>query len=120
MFLSAFFTSLGGGVYAMFLQYIDPNSVFSYDLSVRIMVLAVVGGSGTLWGPVVGASLLTPIQQILNSRLGANLAGLALAVYGIVLMLVIYFLPKGIWDAILTWLRKLVQKIRKPKKEQVC
>lgn len=120
MFLSAFFTALGGGVYAMFLQYIDPNSVFSYDLSVRIMVLAVVGGSGTLWGPVVGASLLTPIQQILNSRLGANLAGLALAVYGIVLMLVIYFLPKGIWDAILTWLHKLVQKIRKPKKEQVC
>ena len=120
MFTSAFFTAMGGGVYAMFLQYIDPNSVYAYDLSVKIMVLAVVGGSGTLWGPVVGASLLVPIQQILNSRLGANLAGLALAVYGVVLMIVIYFMPKGLMDAALNWLRKVVDKVRKPKKEQVC
>ena len=84
------------------------------------MVLAVVGGSGTLWGPVVGASLLVPIQQILNSRLGANLTGLALAVYGVVLMIVIYFMPKGLMDAGLNWLRKVVAKVRKPKKEQVC
>ena len=120
MFISAFFTAMGGGLYAMFLQYIDPNSVFAYDLSVKIMVLAVVGGSGTLWGPIVGASLLVPIQQILNSRLGANLAGLALAVYGVVLMLVIYFMPKGLWDSIAKWAHKLFEKIRKPKKEQVC
>lgn len=120
MFISAFFTAMGGGLYAMFLQYIDPNSVFAYDLSVKIMVLAVVGGSGTLWGPIVGASLLVPIQQILNSRLGANLAGLALAVYGVVLMLVIYFMPRGLWDSVVKWAHKLFEKIRKPKKEQVC
>lgn len=104
----------------MFLQYIDPNSVFAYDLSVKIMVLAVVGGGGTLWGPIVGASLLVPVQQILNSRLGANLAGLALAVYGIVLMLVIYFMPKGFWDTILKWGRELREKFRKPEKGQAC
>ena len=120
MFISAFFTAMGGGLYAMFLQYIDPNSVFAYDLSVKIMVLAVVGGGGTLWGPIVGASLLVPVQQILNSRLGANLAGLALAVYGVVLMIVIYFMPKGFLDTILRWLRKLREKLGKPKEGQVC
>lgn len=120
MFISAFFTAMGGGLYAMFLQYIDPNSVFAYDLSVKIMVLAVVGGGGTLWGPIVGASLLVPVQQILNSRLGANLAGLALAVYGIVLMLVIYFMPKGFWDTILKWVRELREKFRKTEKGQAC
>ena len=102
MFISAFFTAMGGGLY------------------VKIMVLAVVGGGGTLWGPIVGASLLVPVQQILNSRLGANLAGLALAIYGVVLMIVIYFMPKGFLDTILRWLRKLREKLGKPKEGQVC
>lgn len=120
MFISAFFTAMGGGFYAMFLQYIDPTSVFSYDLSVKIMVLAVVGGNGTLWGPVIGASLLVPIQQILNSRLGASLAGIANVIYGIVLMLVIFYMPKGLKDSLVKWIRWLYEKIKKPaKKEQV-
>ena len=120
MFISAFFTAMGGGFYAMFLQYIDPTSVFSYDLSVKIMVLAVVGGSGTLWGPVIGAALLVPIQQILNSRLGASLAGIANVIYGVVLMLVIFYMPKGLKDSLVKWIKTLYQKLRKPaKKEQV-
>lgn len=114
MFMSAFFTAMGGGFYAMFLQYIDPTSVFSYDLSVKIMVLAIVGGSGTLWGPVVGAALLVPIQQILNSRLGASLAGIANVVYGVVLMLVIFYMPSGLKDSFLRWLKALLAKFRKP------
>ena len=120
MFISAFFTAMGGGFYAMFLQYIDPNSVFSYDLSVKIMVLAVVGGNGTLWGPVIGASLLVPIQQILNSRLGASLAGIADVIYGVVLMLVIFYMPKGLKESLVKWIRQIWEKMRKPaKKEQV-
>ena len=104
----------------MFLQYIDPTSVFSYDLSVKIMVLAVVGGNGTLWGPVIGAALLVPIQQILNSRLGASLAGIANVIYGVVLMLVIFYMPKGLKDSLAKWIKALYQKLRKPaRKEQV-
>ena len=118
MFISAFFTAMGGGLYAMFIQYIDPNSVFAYDMSVKIMVLAVVGGNGTLWGPVIGASLLVPIQQILNSRLGARLAGLADAVYGIVLMLVIFYMPSGLKNNLVKWIRSLVDLAIKPAKRK--
>lgn len=119
MFISAFFTAMGGGFYAMFLQYIDPNSVFAYDLSVKIMVLAVVGGNGTLWGPVIGAALLVPIQQILNSRLGASLAGIANVIYGLVLMIVIFYMPKGLKFSLVQWIEALYRKIRPAKREQV-
>ncbi|MCI8556754.1 MAG: branched-chain amino acid ABC transporter permease [Lachnospiraceae bacterium] len=120
MFISAFLTAMGGGIYAMFLQYIDPATVFSNSLSTKIMVLAVVGGSGTLWGPVVGAALLIPIQQILNSRLGASLAGIADVAYGIMLMFVIFCMPKGFKDSLVKWIQALCRRVIKiKKKEQV-
>lgn len=104
----------------MFLQYIDPATVFSNSLSTKIMVLAVVGGSGTLWGPVVGAALLIPIQQILNSRLGASLAGIADVTYGIMLMFVIFCMPKGFKDSLVKWTQALCKRVFKiKKKEQV-
>lgn len=96
MFISAFLTAIGGGVYAMLLQYIDPTTVFSYDLSVKIMILAVVGGRGTIWGPIIGALILVPLQQFLNSSLGASLAGISTAIYGVLLMLAIFFMPNGL------------------------
>lgn len=120
MFISAFLTAMGGGIYAMFLQYIDPATVFSNSLSTKIMVLAVVGGSGTLWGPVVGAALLIPIQQILNSRLGASLAGIADVSYGVMLMFVIFCMPKGFKDSLVKWIQALCKSVFQiKKKEQV-
>ena len=120
MFISAFLTAMGGGIYAMFLQYIDPATVFSNNMSTKIMVLAVVGGSGTLWGPVVGASLLIPLQQILTSRLGANLAGIADVAYGIILMFVIFYMPKKNKNTLVKGIETLIGKATvKRKKEQV-
>ncbi|MBR5471213.1 MAG: branched-chain amino acid ABC transporter permease [Oscillibacter sp.] len=93
---SAFLMALGGAVYAFFLTSIDPLSMFNYDTSARIMLMTVVGGLGTLWGPVLGAALLVPLNEWMRASFGARLSGLSFVIYGIILMLVVMFLPKGL------------------------
>ena len=93
---SAFLTALGGAVYAFFLTSIDPLSMFNYDVSARIMLMTVVGGLGTLWGPVFGAALLVPLNEWMRASFGARLSGISFVFYGIILMLVVMFLPKGL------------------------
>lgn len=95
-FISAFFTALGGAFYAQLYMFIDPASVFSYDLSVEMTVLAMVGGRGTVFGPVIGALLLIPLKELTRTRLGASFAGLPFVIYGIILMLTVYFIPGGV------------------------
>lgn len=95
-FISAFFTALGGAFYAQLYMFIDPTSVFSYDLSVEMTVLAMVGGRGTVFGPVIGALLLIPLKELTRTRLGASFAGLPFVIYGIILMLTVYFMPNGV------------------------
>ena len=89
------------------LQFIEPASFFSNDLSTQIAVMAIVGGVGTLWGPVVGALILYPVSEVIRSSIGSSLPGLSLVIYGLVLMLVIYFMPQGI----IGYLKKFVQWI---------
>ncbi len=94
-FISAFFSAVGGGFYCMFMNYIDPSKLFGVDLSINVMMMAVVGGANTLWGPVLGAGLLYTINRIVTIY-AANISGLANLVFGIVLMLVVFFMPGGI------------------------
>ncbi|MGB4610491.1 MAG: branched-chain amino acid ABC transporter permease [Saccharofermentanales bacterium] len=107
-FISAFFTAVGGAVYAQLLQYIDPSSFFSSDLSVQIALMAIIGGRGSLWGPVIGALLLYPVSEYLRSTIGSSLPGSSLAIYGLILMLVIYFMPQGIFS----YLEKLASFVK--------
>jgi len=93
---SAFLTALGGAVYAFFLTSIDPMSMFNYDVSARIMLMTVVGGLGTLWGPILGAAILVPLNEWMRASFGARLSGISFVFYGIILMLVVMFLPKGL------------------------
>ena len=104
-FISAFLTGVGGGFYAFFLSAIDPLSVFSYDLSIRIMLYGVIGGRGTLLGPVLGSFVLTPINEILRAELGSSMVGLPFVIYGLLTMLIVMFLPKG-----LVGIKEIVQK----------
>ena len=106
-FLSAFFAAVSGAIYGQMLQFIEPASFFSNDLSTQIAVMAIVGGVGTLWGPVVGALILYPVSEVIRSSIGSSLPGLSLVIYGLVLMLVIYFMPQGI----IGYLKKFVQWI---------
>jgi branched-chain amino acid transport system permease protein len=85
--------SLAGGVYALWITFVNPASVFDRSISLTSIVLALVGGAGTLWGPVVGALLVELIDQYLWSHfLTAHYLFL-----GVVVVFIVLFLPRGLW-----------------------
>ena len=98
MGLSAFLTGLGGSFYAQFFRYINPERNMGIDLSIDMALMGIVGGQGTVLGPVLGAFLLTPAGEISRAYFGGKLMGLHLIIYGIVLVLAVLFLPKGLID----------------------
>ncbi|WRS27559.1 branched-chain amino acid ABC transporter permease [Oscillospiraceae bacterium MB08-C2-2] len=109
-FISCFFTAIGGSFYAQLILFLDPNRILGYDLSVELTVLAMVGGSSTVFGPVLGAFLLVPVNEWCRINLGARMAGLPLVIYGLVLMLIVYYLPRGLLYNIQALLKKLFHK----------
>ncbi len=94
--LSVFFTAVAGTFYAQYIFYIEPFGVFSLDFSVQLAMMSIIGGLGTVWGPIAGAFLVTPLGELLRARLGGELRGLHLVIYGIVLVIVVIVLPRGI------------------------
>ncbi|MDO4273833.1 MAG: branched-chain amino acid ABC transporter permease [Eubacteriales bacterium] len=92
--ISAMMASLVGCFYASFLTYIAPTSTASFDLSMKIGVVAIVGGVASLWGPVIGGFVVILLIEATSVLFGA--AGGSQMVYGLLLMLVIIFKPEGI------------------------
>jgi len=94
--VSAFLTGLGGAFYANYLFSLQPNAVFGIPLSVDIVIRPVVGGTGTLMGPILGAFILSPLAELSRTYFAqAGLAGVHLIVYGVLLIAVVLFLPQG-------------------------
>jgi len=93
--LSAAFMGAGGAFYVQVFQYIDPSLAFGPATSVEALVAAIVGGMGTLWGPVLGAALLHLLAELTRNLFG-ELPGLNMIVYGVVLVLIVLFAPRGI------------------------
>lgn len=94
--ISAFFTAVGGGFYAAFVSYIDPESVMHFRFSLLMALPAVLGGVGSLWGPAVGALILIPLAELTRSYLGGSGSGLDLVIYGGLIMIVSLTKPEGI------------------------
>jgi branched-chain amino acid transport system permease protein len=94
--VSAFLTAIGGAFYAMFVSYIDPESVMSFQFSLLISLPAVVGGIGTLWGPVLGAVILIPLTELTRSFIGGSGRGVDLIVYGSLIVLISLARPEGL------------------------
>ncbi len=94
--ISALMTALGGTFYAQYFTYIGPKSVFGEGPAVQILLFAIIGGLGTVWGPAIGALVLVPIAEIARAELGGSFAGAHLLLYGAILILVMLFMPKGI------------------------
>lgn len=94
--ISAFCTSIGGSFYICYLHYADPDVLFTLHHSIQFALIAVIGGTGTVVGPVIGSIFITPIDSIIKSYLGGQMQGLSSLVYGIVLILVVLFMPRGI------------------------
>lgn len=94
--ISGAMTGIGGALYAQYVGFIDPASVLDLSLSVLIALPAVVGGVGTLWGPVLGAVVLIPIQQLSIAWLGGSAGGVDLMVYGALIVVLALMRPQGL------------------------
>lgn len=98
--ISAALTALGGTFYAQYFFYIDPVTVFGIPLSVEILIFAVIGGEGTLLGPILGAVLLVPVAELLRVQLGGSFPGVHLIGYAALVMLTVIYMPRGIVGAV--------------------
>jgi branched-chain amino acid transport system permease protein len=104
-FVSVFFTAIGGTFYAQFILFIDPQRLLGFDLSLEIAIIALIGGQGTVLGPVIGACILIPVSEIARAHISGDLAALPVILYGLALMAIIYYLPEGIHKFLGRWLR---------------
>src|SRR4051812_15011530 len=94
--LSAAFTSVAGTLYALMFGFVDPESGLGILISVKVLIMAALGGAGLLFGPLVGAAILVPLEEISNNWLGGKGAGLTFVVYGAIIVLIARFQPGGI------------------------
>ncbi len=98
--LSAAFTSVAGSLYLCMFGFVDPESGFGILISVKMVVMAALGGAGQLFGPLVGALILVPLEELSNSYLGGQGAGLTFVVYGAIIVIIARFLPNGLLSLI--------------------
>lgn len=92
--ISGFFTSLAGGIHAYWITFLDPVSAFDIGLNVKMIIMAVFGGPGSIFGPVVGAFLLSGISEVLSTEI-SSVAGLF---FGVVIVVAVVFMPRGLAD----------------------
>jgi branched-chain amino acid transport system permease protein len=111
MTLSAFITAMLGALYAQYTSFIDPSSVFGLvSISVFMALTCIVGGLGTVWGPIVGAALLIPLQEFSSVLLGGQEAGLSDLFYGVLLIVIILTMPRGLTPAVQAIALQLTQR----------
>lgn len=108
---SIFFVSIVGTFYAQFLLFIDPESTMSLNLSILIALPAIIGGAGSILGPILGSFLLRPIAEVTRVFLGGSSASLSLFIYGIILILTLLYLPNGITGKITKTYESALKKL---------
>lgn len=103
------FVSVVGSFHACYIKAIEPEDTMSLDISILIALMAMLGGAGSMWGPIIGAGILIPLKSYLKEWLGATagLAGIDLILYAAIIMIISAFEPRGIWG--------IVEKIRRRK-----
>ena len=104
------FVSMVGSFHACYIKNIEPEDTMSLDISILIALMAMLGGAGSLWGPIIGAGILIPLKSYLKEWLGAaaGLVGIDLILYAVIIMLISAFEPRGIWG--------IVEKARRKKR----
>ncbi len=106
---SAAFTSLAGTLYAVMVGFADPDSVLGVLVSVKMVIIAALGGAGTLLGPLLGAAILIPLEEATNARFGGAGTGITYVVYGGVILLIARFRPGGLAEL---W-HLLIRRVRR-------
>ena len=103
------FVSVVGSFHACYIKAIEPEDTMSLDISILIALMAMLGGAGSMWGPIIGAGILIPLKSYLKEWLGATagLVGIDLILYAAIIMIISAFEPRGIWG--------IIKKIRRRK-----
>ncbi|MQA98050.1 MAG: ATP-binding cassette domain-containing protein [Streptosporangiales bacterium] len=101
---SAFFIGMGGAVYAYYITFLNPTGAFALLGAVTIVLSALLGGRGTLWGPALGALIVTVAGELATVYGGG--ANSRVLVFGAALLLVVMFLPQGLLPTVEAWLRR--------------
>ena len=100
-------TAVGGVFYAFYYNTLFPSQIFDMSRSIELIMGPIVGGLGTVFGPVVGAFILTPMGELLISateRIGLNAPGTKAVFFGVMLMVIIILRPAGVWP----WLARIL------------
>lgn len=108
--LSAAMMSVAGTFYAQYVLVLDPERLFSLDISVIVLLMTVLGGSGTLWGPALGAAILVPLSEYSRIWFGGTGRTVDLIVYGILIVLICMYRPRGLLSLIEERLRRRSEK----------
>jgi branched-chain amino acid transport system permease protein len=107
MGLSAALTSIGGTLFAMYLRFVDPPTLFTLsDVGVKFALLSLIGGIGTIAGPLLGAALIIPFENWLRAEFANSLPGMSLAILGILMVLAALFMKRGVSGALQDLLRR--------------
>jgi ABC-type branched-subunit amino acid transport system ATPase component/ABC-type branched-subunit amino acid transport system permease subunit len=103
MMLSAAMAAAAGGIYAVVLLVVTPPTMFGMLVSAQALIVALFGGVGVFWGPVIGAAVLVPLAETLHAELGHIVPGIQGVVYGVAIIVIILLAPEGIYWRIRDW-----------------
>jgi branched-chain amino acid transport system permease protein len=98
--ISGALTAAVGVFYAQYFMYVNPEGTAGVDMSIEILLIALIGGKFTILGPTIGATIIVPLSEYLRYTLGGTYAGLHRIIFGIVLIMLVLLLPQGIWGRI--------------------
>lgn len=96
LIMSAAVVAVAGSLYGAFLQFMDPGTAFSWNITLNLVLFALVGGVRLWWGPALGALILIPMEEYASLQLSGNLAALGQLAYGVLLIALVLFQPRGI------------------------
>ena len=107
--ISALFTSIAGALYAYWMSFIGPEEVFDVMIVVNTIVIMLIGGAGSILGPIIGAFVI----ELLSEVVWSTFLEYHLAVLGITIIIIVFFVPKGITGTIADFVKKRELKLRK-------
>jgi len=106
--VSAFLSAMAGTFYAQYILYIDPESVMLGAISVQIVLISMLGGAGSVMGPVIGAAILIPLAETTRVMLGHKGTGVDMLIYGFLITLISVYQPQGVWE----WFTRIGRRIK--------
>lgn len=119
--ISAAITAAGGSFFAQRFTFIDPSLVFGVSVSIEILLRPIFGGSGTIWGPLVGSLVLTPLEEASKAFVRQpppflsfieGRSGVDVMLFGVIVILVVIFMPDGIVGTLPSWIERVRKRVR--------